>query len=224
MLNQPASPLPFPKWVNQFASIAVGLVLLGGTYVIGMGVYIAHPTTQRVGYAPTQPVPFSHALHAGELGMDCRYCHNTVEDSAQASVPPTQTCMNCHTNIRGQSEKLIAVRESYGTGLPVEWVRVHDLPDFVYFNHSAHVNRGVGCVSCHGRIDKMERVNQDQPLTMGWCLSCHREPEKSLRPLTEITKMDYVPLEDQAVIGASLKKEFKIRERDKMTDCSLCHR
>ncbi len=108
--------------------------------------------------------------------------------------------------------------------MPVEWVRIHDLPDFVYFNHSAHVNRGVGCASCHGRIDKMEVVSQDQPLTMGWCLDCHRNPEKHLRPLDEVTTMDYVPLEDQEALGERLKAEYKIRDREKLTDCSLCHR
>lgn len=204
--------------------LVAGSALLGGAYVVAMGVYIAAPRTQRVGYAPEQPLPFSHALHAGELGMDCRYCHNTVEDSAHASVPPTQTCMNCHTNIRGQSEKLIPIRESFGTGMPVEWVRVHDLPDFVYFNHAAHVNRGVGCVSCHGRIDKMEIVHQDQPLTMGWCLDCHRNPEPHLRPVEEVTTMDYVPDENQASLGQRIKEDFHIRNRNEMTDCSLCHR
>lgn len=197
---------------------------MGGLYVVCMGVYIAAPGTQRIGYEPKQPVPYSHALHAGLVGMDCRYCHNTVEVSPHASIPPTQTCMNCHTNIRGTSEKLIAIRESYATGMPVPWVRVHDLPDFVYFNHSAHVNRGVGCVSCHGRIDKMEVVHQAQPLTMGWCLGCHRDPEPYLRPNEEITNMSYVPLEDQASLGKRLREEYQIRERNKLTDCSLCHR
>jgi len=121
-----------------------------------------------VGYQPVQPVPYSHALHVGQLGIDCRYCHNTVEVAAQAAIPPTQTCMNCHAKIRAQSPKLLPVRESYATGMPVHWMRVHDLPDFVYFNHSAHVRRGVSCVECHGRVDKMEVVYQQEPLSMGW--------------------------------------------------------
>jgi menaquinone reductase, multiheme cytochrome c subunit len=223
VFNQKAQQLPFPKWVNAGFNLAVGCLLLGGMYVVAMGVFVAAPKTQRVGYSPKQPLPFSHQLHAGELGMDCRYCHNTVEDSAQASIPPTQTCMNCHANIRRDSEKLIPVRESHSTGMPVPWVRVHDLPDFAYFNHSAHVNRGVGCVSCHGRIDKMEVVHQDQPLTMGWCLECHRNPEPHLRPLDEITTMDYLP-EDREGLGKRLKEEFRIRGREELVDCSLCHR
>ncbi len=141
-----------------------------------------------VGYAPEQPVPYSHALHAGQLGIDCRYCHNTVETAAHAAVPPTQTCMNCHAAIRKESEKLIPVRASYATGMPIPWVRVHDLPDYVYFNHSAHVRRGVGCVSCHGRVDTMEVVYQAEPLSMGWCLDCHRNPERHLRPVEFVTE------------------------------------
>lgn len=223
MFNQKAQQVPFPKWVNVGFNLAVGGLLLGGMYVVGMAVFVAAPGTQRVGYAPKQPIAFSHQLHAGELGMDCRYCHNTVEESAQASIPPTQTCMNCHANIRRDSEKLIPVRESHSTGMPVPWVRVHDLPDFAYFDHSAHVNRGIGCVSCHGRIDKMEVVNQDQPLTMGWCLDCHRNPEPHLRPLDEITTMDYVP-EDQEDLGERLKEKFRIRDSEELVDCSLCHR
>ncbi|GMV65552.1 MAG: cytochrome c [Candidatus Hinthialibacteria bacterium] len=224
MLKISPAPLPFPKWVNKFLVIGASIVGFGGAYVLAVAIYAAAPGTQRVGYAPKQPVAYSHLLHAGELGIDCRYCHNTVDTSAQASIPPTQVCLNCHANIRSTSEKLIPIRESYATGMPVEWVRIHDLPDFVYFNHSAHVNRGVGCASCHGRIDKMEVVSQDQPLTMGWCLDCHRNPEKHLRPLDEVTTMDYVPLEDQEALGERLKAEYKIRDREKLTDCSLCHR
>ena len=223
MFNREAQQLPIPKWVDFGFKLAVALLVLGGLYVVAMAVFVAAPKTQRVGYAPQQPAPYSHQLHAGELGMDCRYCHNTVEESAQASIPPTQTCMNCHTNIRRDSEKLIPVRESNATGLPIQWVRVHDLPDFVYFNHSAHVNRGIGCVSCHGRIDKMEVVHQAQPLTMGWCLGCHRNPEPYLRPLEEIAMMDYMP-EDQESLGRRLREEFRIRDREELTDCSLCHR
>ncbi|MCA9413584.1 MAG: cytochrome c3 family protein [Candidatus Omnitrophica bacterium] len=186
-----------------------------------MAIGIAHPNTQRVGYAPTQPVPYSHALHVGQLGLDCRYCHNTVEESRHSSIPPTQTCMNCHVKIWPTSEKLAPVRDSYETGKSVDWVRVHDLPDFVYFNHSAHVNRGIGCVSCHGRIDKMEVVSQDQPLTMGWCLSCHRAPENHLRPLDKITDMAWEPEEGQLALGKKLLEENHIRN---LTDCSTCHR
>jgi hypothetical protein len=153
--------------------------------------------------------------------MDCRYCHNTVEKAARAAVPPTQTCMNCHASVRKQSEKLLPVRHSYATGMPVPWVRVHDLPDYVYFNHSAHVARGIGCVSCHGRIDKMDVVFQAQPLTMGWCLDCHRNPEKFVRPVETVTRMDWQPPEDQATFG---RKFCQANQIQPPSDCSTCHR
>ncbi len=150
--------------------------------------------------------------------MDCRYCHNTVEIAAMAAVPPTQTCMNCHTRILPASEQLLPVRQSYATGLPVPWVRVHNLPDFVYFDHSAHVVRGVGCVSCHGRIDKMPVVTQVAPLTMDWCLSCHRQPEAYLRPPEEVTTMDYVPAEEQVVLGQQLRLQVQHQSPDELLD------
>jgi menaquinone reductase, multiheme cytochrome c subunit len=198
--------------------------ILGGaalTYVTVVFALAASPQTTNVGYQPVQPVPYSHRLHAGELGMDCRYCHNTVETAAHAAVPPTQTCMNCHKQIRATSEKLLPVRESYASGEPIPWIRVHDLPGFAYFDHSAHVQRGIGCVSCHGRIDKMEVVFQDQKLSMGWCLDCHRQPEKHLRPVAFVTKLDWVAEEDQLVLGRRLKEENQINPS---TDCSTCHR
>ena len=165
-------------------------------------------------------VCYSNGVEVGKLGMDCRYCHNTVEVSAHAAIPPTQTCINCHNNIRGQSEKLVLVRQSIATGFPVEWVRVHDLPDFVYFNHSAHVQRGVGCVTCHGRVDKMELVYQQNTLSMGWCLECHRNPAKYLRPQDKITQMDWQP-ENQEQLGTEL---INVNHIKPSTDCSTCHR
>ena len=153
--------------------------------------------------------------------MDCRYCHTGVETSAHASIPPTQTCMNCHAKVRAESEKLIPVRESFATGMPVPWIRIHDLPDYVYFDHSAHVRRGVGCVSCHGRIDSMEVVYQAKPLSMGWCLDCHRNPDKNLRPVEFVTQLDWVPEEDQLVLGARLREELNINPKD---TCYTCHR
>ncbi|MFZ5833350.1 MAG: cytochrome c3 family protein [Planctomycetota bacterium] len=190
-------------------------------YLVGILYYAGSPRTTDVGYQPTQPVPFSHAVHAGELGMDCRYCHNTVDRAAFAAVPPTQTCMNCHERIAPEATTLLPVRESWASGLPVPWVMVHDLPDYVYFDHSAHVARGVGCVSCHGRIDKMEEVQQVHTLAMGWCLDCHRNPEPHLRPLDAVTRMDWRPLEDQRILGARLRKEYNINPND---NCSTCHR
>jgi hypothetical protein len=183
--------------------------------------YGASPRTINVGYAPVQPVPYSHALHAGELGIDCRYCHTAVEEAAHAAIPPSQTCMNCHTSIRRDSDKLRLLRDKHAKGEPVPWVRVHDLADYAYFNHSAHVRRGIGCVSCHGRVDKMEVVWQTAPLSMGWCLDCHRNPEQHLRPVEFVTQMDWVPNEDQLALGRRLREEYNI---DPSTDCSTCHR
>lgn len=211
----------FPRWANktrQLAGVALGVTPL---YIIGLVWYGASPKTTDVGYMPKQPVPYSHALHAGELGIDCRYCHNTVEQSGHAAIPPTATCMNCHDKIWAQSPKLLPIRESFATGNPVEWVKVHDLPDYAYFNHSAHVSRGVGCVSCHGRVDQMEEVYQAEPLSMAWCLDCHRNPEPHLRPPTEVTNMKWKAPGDPVEYGKTLREQNNINPP---TDCSTCHR
>ncbi len=196
-------------------------MVVAPVYLISVVYYAGSPRTTDVGYRPKQPVPFSHALHAGEMGIDCRYCHNTVEWAAHAAVPPTATCMNCHTQIGTELDNLLPVRQSHASGNPIRWIRVHDLPDFVYFNHSAHVTRGVGCVSCHGRVDKMEEVYQVEPLSMGWCLDCHRNPDPHLRPQQFITDLDWTPQEDPTVLAARLKRENDIHPS---TDCSTCHR
>ena len=211
----------FPKW-TWILRPGIAVAAIGGAiYVTVIVTFGFSPKTTDVGYAPVQPVPYSHALHVGQLGIDCRYCHTTVEEAAHAAIPPTQTCMNCHSAVRTNSEKLIPVRQSYATGMPVEWIRVHDLPDYVYFNHSAHVRRGVGCVSCHGRIDTMEVVSQVEPLSMGWCLDCHRNPERHLRPVEFVTAMDWVPEDDQVVLGLRLREEYDINPK---VDCNTCHR
>ena len=211
----------FPTWINDLRpGLAVGLVG-GPAYALALAYFAFWPTTREVGYQPVQPVPYSHALHAGEMGIDCRYCHTTVEVTGHAAVPPTDTCLNCHELIRNDSEKLIPVLESRATGMPVEWVRVHDLPDFVYFDHSAHVTRGISCVSCHGRVDKMEEVHQEEPLHMGWCLRCHRHPEEHLRPPELATALDWVPEEDQRMMGLRLMEQNNIHPSE---DCSTCHR
>lgn len=211
----------FPKWFNTIRPALPVLLLVPPIYLVLLFYYSVSPYTRDVGYEPKQPVDYSHALHAGELGMDCRYCHSTVEVSAHAAIPPTQTCMNCHARIRAESEKLQPVRDSYATGKPIEWVRVHDLPDFAYFNHSAHVRRGVSCVSCHGRVDRMEVVYQAEPLHMGWCISCHRDPEPHLRPVEYVTALDWVPMEDQKLLGARIREEYNLNPSD---DCEICHR
>lgn len=211
----------FPPWLDRTRPIAGALALLVPAYLVGMIYYAGSPQTTDVGYAPTQPVPYSHALHVGELGLDCRYCHVNVETGAAAMIPPTQTCMNCHEKA-GTDEKrnwkLTLVRQSAATGDSIPWVKVHDLPDYVYFDHSAHVARGVGCASCHGRVDKMETVEQVEPLSMGWCLECHRNPDPHLRPLDAVTKMDWTP---DAAEGRKIKEANNINPS---TDCSTCHR
>jgi len=211
----------FPRWMNALRVLAGASVLAAGVYVVALFAYGGSPKTINAGFSPEQPVPFSHALHAGELGLDCRYCHTTVEIAARAAIPPTETCMNCHLRIRTQSELLKPVFDSWASGEPVHWKRVHDLPDYVYFDHSAHVTRGVGCVTCHGRIDTMERVRQEQPLSMGWCLDCHRNPAPNLRPPEFATAMDWQPERPAAEVGAEIMQQRHLKPS---TDCSTCHR
>ena len=212
----------FPKWVDRLRDVLLVIVLgVLPVYLVTLVWYGFSPKTTDVGYAPVQPIPYSHALHAGQMGIDCRYCHNTVGVAAHAAIPPTQTCMNCHAKIRATSPKLALLRESYTTGKPVPWVKVHDLPDYAYFNHSAHVTRGVGCVECHGRVDKMEVVYQAKPLSMGWCLDCHRNPDRYLRPPSEVTNMAWTPEGDPAAYGAQLRAAANLNPSQ---DCSTCHR
>ncbi len=216
------SVFDFPRWTDKVRPV-LGLTLaVAPVYVIGMLWYGASPETINVGYSPAQPVPFSHALHAGELGMDCRYCHTTVEDAAHAAIPSTGTCMNCHDNrVHPESLALAPVIESAKSGEPIKWKRVHDLPDYVYFDHSIHVNNGVSCVECHGRVDTMERVTQVESLSMGWCLDCHRNPEPQLRPQEFVTDLDWTTDENRIELGTNLRKKHDINPRE---DCSACHR
>jgi len=212
----------FPKWTNSLpAYFVLGFILLI-SFTIFVFWYWLSPKHTDVGYMPKQPVPYSHKLHAGELGIDCRYCHVNVERSKHATVPATEICMNCHTVIRAESPKLAPVRESVATGKPIKWAKVHQLPDYVYFDHSRHVNSGVACVTCHGRVDQMEVVHQVQPLSMSWCLDCHRSPEKNIRPKEFVTKMDWsVSDSDQLAMGREIMKAKNIHPRE---DCSACHR
>ena len=209
----------FPKWTNQVPSkILIGLIVTVNVVILGVW-YFFSPKYTDVGYAPEQPVPYSHQLHVDQLGLDCQYCHTNVTVSKQANIPPTQTCMNCHNAVLPESEKLEPIRESWAIGKAVEWVKVHNLPDYAYFNHAAHVNVGVGCESCHGRIDQMEVVYQAEPLSMSWCLDCHRAPEQHLRPVDEITTMGY-EVDDQLLIGAELVKKNNVTPPQY---CQGCH-
>jgi hypothetical protein len=181
----------FPRKANALPLLSLIGAGVGGIVVILLVWYYFSPEFYEVGYQPEQPVPYSHALHAGELGMDCRYCHNHVEQSPHSNIPPTQTCMNCHNQIKPESVALLPVRESWASSEPVEWVQVNHLPDYAHFPHNAHVAVGVGCESCHGRVDQMEVVWQASPMSMGWCLECHRNPEDRLRPPGLVTAMGY---------------------------------
>jgi hypothetical protein len=185
--------------------------------------YYGPPEYTRVGYAPVQPVAFSHAQHVGQLGMSCLYCHTLVEESPYANIPTTQTCMTCHEHIKSDSPKLAAVRASWTRGDPIPWVRVHKTPDYVYFNHAVHVRRGIGCESCHGKINEMPVVVHDQPLSMLWCLDCHRHPEDHLRPVADVTQMGWRPPEGRSPheFGLDLKNRYQTNAPEQ---CGGCHR
>ena len=211
----------FPRLANRLPlALAAVAILIPSAAVAGVW-YFFSPRFTDVGYQPTQPVPYSHRLHAGELGLDCRYCHVSVETSPVANVPPTQTCMNCHRLVLRDSPLLAPIRESASSGRPMRWLRVHRLPDYVYFEHRAHVGAGVGCASCHGRIDEMDVVHQEQPLSMSWCLDCHRNPQPSLRPHAEVTNMRWTPPRDPA---ARQKQLAALKPVNPPVDCSGCHR
>jgi hypothetical protein len=199
----------------------VGLVLFAG-WVLMILMQSSWVTKQNE--FVEQPVQFSHAHHVGGEGFDCRYCHTSVEKSSFAGIPPTKTCMNCHSQIWTNAPILEPVRASYRDDKPLEWIRVNDLPDFVYFNHQIHIHQGVGCATCHGRIDKMPLTYQAQPLLMGWCLDCHRAPEKYLRPRDQVFNMAYEAPANQIELGLQLKKQYNVADIRHMTSCSICHR
>ena len=214
-------PQIFPKWVNQVPLYLAAAAGVGSLVVPAFIWYYFSPEYTDVGYQPTQPVPFSHALHAGELEMDCRYCHAQVEVAAVASVPPSKVCMNCHSLVLRDSPKLAALRDSIDNDTPMQWVRVHQVPQYAYFNHGVHVRAGVGCQSCHGDIRRMEVVTQKKSLSMSWCLECHRDPDDHLRSLEEITDTAWTPPANQAEIAQAFKKD---RHLDPPEDCTACHR
>lgn len=215
----------FPKWSNR-ATVGGLLLLAALPFYVGLLLaYGANPTTLDVGYQPVQPVPYSHLVHVGKLGMDCRYCHTSVEKAGMAALPPTELCMNCHKAILPNSPKLGEVRKSYVEGTPVPWIKVHDLPDYAYFNHSAHLNVGVGCIDCHGPIQQMDEVRLVHALNMAWCLECHRSPGQWLRPRNQVTNMDWSPPGDDAKARTALAKELESNYRvNPNTDCVTCHR
>lgn len=209
----------FPRWTNKLPPALAAAAALGGPALIFLVWYYFSPRHTDVGYQPKQPVPYSHKLHAGDLGIDCRYCHTGAEKSAVAMVPPTATCMNCHSQVKKDSAALEPIRKSWADGSPVEWVRIHKIPDYAFFDHSAHLTAGVGCSSCHGRVDQMITVRQDQPLSMGWCLDCHRNPTPNLRNRDELTKMDWAPHTSEVAQNDQAHNNVH-----PPTNCTGCHR
>ena len=181
------------------------------------------PIVTQVDIAKEQPIPFSHLRHVGANGIDCRYCHTTVEKSGVANVPPTETCMTCHSQVLVDAPMLQPVQESWKTGKPIEWNRVYDLPDFVYFDHSIHVAKGVGCTTCHGNIQEMPLTRKVPTLHMSWCLQCHRAPEKFIRPKDKVFDVEWKAPHDQLEAGKALVEEYKINVQQ-LTNCSVCHR
>jgi hypothetical protein len=220
-----AMPQIFHRSFNTLSKVSIfgSLFILAALGWVMIVVYRS-PYVTAAEMAVLQPVPFSHEHHAGKLGFDCRYCHTSVEQSSFAGIPPTKTCMNCHSQIWVGSSMLEPVRDSYRTGRSIEWHRVHILPQFVYFDHSIHVNKGVGCVTCHGRVDQMPLTRQVESLQMQWCLDCHRQPELFLRPRAEVFNMTWKPSADQISLGQELKKKYQIRGAEDLTSCSTCHR
>lgn len=242
----------FPRWTNVLPlKIVVCLGALGAGVVMAF-TYYATPKAQRVGYQPSQPIPYDHELHVGQLGMDCRYCHSFVESSGHANVPSASTCWNCHAHVAKGSPKLTGLRDAMGVdvdhkrlpgeageGQAIEWVKVHNSPDYVFFNHSAHLNRGISCQSCHGKVNEMKVVYQAEPHSMGWCLDCHRNPEKHLRPLEEVFNLDYDVktyleanevyadaekknrITTQKEFGTFLKNHWNVAPKE---SCTTCHR
>jgi len=212
----------FPPSANSYArGSIVALLIVVGTLLLTLDRLSRSPFATHQDEVREQPVQFSHQHHAGGLGIDCRYCHATVEKTPSAGIPPTKTCMNCHSQIWVTSPYLEIVRASFRDDKPLHWLRVHDLPDFVYFNHSVHVKKGVGCSTCHGRVDRMPLMRQEASLQMEWCLECHRAPEKFVRPKAEVFNAAYQPPADQLALGRRLVKEYDIHTR---TTCSTCHR
>jgi hypothetical protein len=213
----------FPKSANKLPLQIIIFVCVLGAIATAGATYYMTPSYTRVGYAPVQPVPYSHALHVGQLGLDCRYCHSDVDKSGFANLPTAQTCMNCHNQVKKDSPLLAVVRNSYETGQPVPWVQIHSLPSYVYFNHAIHVNRGVSCVECHGQINEMEVVAHAKSLSMGFCLDCHRHPESRVREPADVYNLDSQTIAAKAGLQAGIKfvHDWKINPPQ---SCTGCHR
>jgi hypothetical protein len=216
----------FGPGANAIArAVIIAVPVAGVMIVLAAIIHVRAPGVTGAGRVVEQPVPFSHAHHVGGLGIDCRYCHSSVETSPFAGLPPTETCMTCHSQLWTNADMLAPVRESLRDGRPLRWRRVHDLPDYVYFDHSIHVAKGVACETCHGRVDQMPLMEKHASLTMGWCLDCHRHPERYIRPVEHVFDMGWVPPAgtEQIAMGRALIAAYGIHTRQ-LTDCSVCHR
>jgi hypothetical protein len=213
----------FPKWTNNLPRNIIIGALLAGTAVTAGVTYYFTPKYTRVGYQPIQPVAFPHSVHVTQLGLDCRYCHNGVEKSWYSNIPATSVCLNCHNQVLKDDDRLAMVRDSAVSGKPIPWVQIHKLPDYAYFNHSVHVNRGVSCVECHGEINHMDEVYHAKPLSMSFCLDCHRDPSRHVRPLDKITDLDWKAADEdtQLANGRKFVHDWKVQS---LQNCSTCHR
>ncbi len=207
-------------------NVIAKVTIFGGVFIVALLAWVAltierSPYVTQAKVVRQQPVPFSHRHHVSELGIDCRYCHTSVEESSFAGIPPTKTCMTCHSQIHTEAAVLEPVRESWRTGRSIEWLRVHDLPDFVYFNHSIHVKKGVGCETCHGPVGEMSLTWRENSLNMEWCLECHRQPEEFLRPRQFVFQAGWQPVGDAQARGDSLMRAYNV---ETSTNCTTCHR
>jgi len=210
----------FPKWIDSIPKYVIFGIFVSLAVVVFIFTYWFSPWHLEVGYEPVQPISYSHKLHAGNLNIDCRYCHFNVEKSSAAGVPPTQICMNCHNNILVKSDKIKILVNSIQSNVPIEWVRVHKLPDYVYFDHSVHIHSGIGCISCHGEVNKMDRIKQVKPLSMSWCLDCHKNPALHVRPMDKITEMCF----DDNNTWNFNAYENSVNFHPPVIGCSGCHR
>jgi hypothetical protein len=218
-------PQIFHPSTNVISKVSIfGAIFFIGAFAWVLTQIFRSPYATNVNVAIEQPVPFSHEHHVAGLGIDCRYCHSSVEESRFADIPPTHTCMTCHVQIWADSPVLEPVRSSFETGEPIQWVRVNDLADFVYFDHGIHVAKGVGCETCHGRVDRMPFTWKAHTLYMDWCLECHREPERFVRPRDRVFEMGWEPAQDQLTIGRQLVDEYEIAPAERLDDCYVCHR
>jgi formate-dependent nitrite reductase cytochrome c552 subunit len=218
----------FPKWTNRLPLlILVGTLLAAFAVIAGVWYYFT-PKYTRIGYQPVQPVAFPHSVHVDQLGMDCRYCHHTVEKSWFSNIPSASSCMNCHNQVLKDSPLLELVRDSAATGKAIPWVQVHKVPDYVYFNHAVHVTRGISCVECHGPVNRMDEVYHAKPLSMAFCLDCHRDPAAYIRPVDKVTDLDWTWHDDPATAaelqrtrGRELVHDWNVQS---LQNCSACHR